>query len=468
MRHRLTFAFAPVLLAAIAFACEDDPAAQPPDVQLPEAGLFDIAPPPQQDVNVPPVTGVTVTVLGWSGPVADVPIVFHDAQGVVLETKTTGADGKATRAEGASMATALLGTDSDRRLVTWTGLEPGDDVTARDVVSTAALGTYEVTHPYFFTDAGTFGATRYTAIVNGCSNFTAGLTVSLAVDPTCVQPTNNAILFRADHDIRFFDLGLGYSFVKNVAAPDGGDDGGIAVTTSDWQHAAELTVDLTGKPAGSLARLIEVSGTTAIENETAPNGGSLDPNPAVFRTAKGFADAMVAFTVTFATGTGTMNVIGERFAASPAVTSKTFDYAQRLEQVTDADVDATDVRRPLLTWTAPASLATTTKGGVAQVTFSGAARGTYVWSFVVPPGAAQVKAPTLPSPLADPWLPVPDASPLAFRGPSITFLDSSSIPSYALFRKGAGIVFSPNATSFFSLVPNGTFRATQSRQPPPS
>src|SRR5690606_2608998 len=125
---------------------------------------------------------------------------------------------------------------------------------------------------------------------------------------------------------------------------------------------------------------------------------------------------------------GAMNVIGERFAASLAVTSKTFDYAERLEQVTNAVFDGTDTRRPLLSWTAPPSLATTTKGGVAQVSFSTGGRALFGWSFVVPPGATQVKAPELPSPLADPWLPVADAEATSFRFPRITFLDSSSIP----------------------------------------
>jgi hypothetical protein len=78
-----------------------------------------------------------------------------------------------------------------------------------------------------------------------------------------------------------------------------------------------------------------------------------------------------------------------------------------------------------------------------------------------------VRAPALPSPAADEWLPDPEAASFDFRSRGILFVDAPSIASYAAFRGQAGVVFAPSARFLFTAIPNGTFRITRWLELPP-
>lgn len=458
--RRILFALAPFVTAAIVFACEDDPTASPTQIVLPEAGLVDIERPDQRVNDAqPPPTAVSVRVVGRNGPKAGVTIVFHDGLGAPYEAIATGADGRATRAQGAEMVTALLSAGSERQLVTWTGVLAGEELLVADIVDASPIGSYDVSLPFLFADAGPFGASRYTAIVGDCeaSNL-VGLTINLPVRADCVAPANNAILVRADEDIRTMEQGLGYSFAKGVAAPDGG---AFAVATNAWQHRADFSVDLANKPAlGASASLYEIAGATAISNGTA---FGLDTGPAVFRTARGFADALVAIATVQTATPGSSTALGERFVPAAGVTSKSFDFAERLPEIAGQPVDTSDPRRPFFAWTAPSAIDSAARGGIAELAlFANDQR--VRWSFIVAPGAKNVRAPSLPSPAADDWL-GPPASSFGVGQSSVLFVDSPAIVNAGTFRTQAGIVFAPSAKLLFSGIPNGTFRVTRWVEP---
>jgi hypothetical protein len=149
------------------------------------------------------------------------------------------------------------------------------------------------------------------------------------------------------------------------------------------------------------------------------------------------------------------------------VTSKTFDYAQRLPEVVGDMVDTNDPRRPFFTWTAPPAIDGAAKGGIARLDVDTGTR-TVRWSFVVAPNAKNVRAPALPSPAADDWISAPDAAAPTVRSPGILFVDGSSLANYSAFRVSAGLVFAPGAKLLFAGIPNGTFRVTRWLEPPPS
>src|SRR4051812_20934073 len=103
--RKLVFLFAPATLALVALmACEQDSSGGGGQISF-EGGStsFDAPPPttvdgatPDATPDAPVVPAVSVTVTSSRGPKAEVLVVFHDATGAVMETKVTGADGKAT------------------------------------------------------------------------------------------------------------------------------------------------------------------------------------------------------------------------------------------------------------------------------------------------------------------------------------------------------------------------------------
>jgi hypothetical protein len=123
----------------------------------------------------------------------------------------------------------------------------------------------------------------------------------------------------------------------------------------------------------------------------------------------------------------------------------------------------TDPRRPFFPWTAPSTIDSTAKGGVAELVLFANDR-QVKWSLVVAPGAKNVRVPSLPSPAADDWL-GPPASPFSVSQSSILFVDGAALASYTAFRAQAGLVFSPSARLLFAGIPNGSFRVTRWVEP---
>src|SRR4051812_943354 len=148
--RRAVFVLGPIVATAILYACDDSGSSSGggmPEASAPfETGAAETAPPDASagdadaEASVAPVT---VHVARGVAPAANVTIVFNDAAGNVTETQTTGMDGKATSTKGApAFASALLGAGNLRRILTWTAVEPGDDLFANDVGIAASEGSY--------------------------------------------------------------------------------------------------------------------------------------------------------------------------------------------------------------------------------------------------------------------------------------------------------------------------------------
>ena len=389
---------------------------------------------------------VTVTVTGRTGPKADVRVVFHDANGAVLETKLTDASGKATSTGTLpSMASALLGTSGQRQIVTWTGLEDGDDLAVREpeIFAEVMVGEYEVTIPSRIDDM----AARYDVHVSGCSNgLGRGTSATVALWDTCVSGDKSAVLVRAyDGDTQ----PVSHSFKKANPVPT--DGGTVAVLTGPWMPATPVTITATNTPEGASfhAQLLAIADGYGYEHGFDP----LADGSVTFFTADGFAEALQS-SIMLSSGSG-RRVIAKRVAPGPAIS---FDAAQLLPEIEGMDIGGTDARRPVISWTASSTAGT--DGGIVRVFFSGQDGGN-AWTFVVPPGATSVTAPAMP-PEAESFLPASDAGPNAFWRQEATFIEADVIPSYKAFRNQQGTLF-PVRDSFFAfpvLPANGTYRMT--------
>ncbi len=457
---------APLALGLVGlFACEDEPS-NGQTFDFPEAGLSDTTQPPIDSSTPPPdapfdalpkPTTVSVIVTGRDGPRADVTIVFHDATGGVVETKTTGANGTAvsTVATAPAMVTALVGTNNDKHLVTWTGVEGGDALQLRDIDRTTGLvGNINVSFPYVMTDAG---AIRATIEASGCDYFaengTGPFQVPLYGD--CYRASTSVLATAFDEG----DTLVGYSFSKTVAPP--ADGGEASVTTGDWNPPTTTTVMLANTSANDRYEvdLYEISQGFGYRKRGVRD---VDVASVPFATAGGFADAIQG-NMMIRTSSGSRAVVKRQ----PVSTSITLDWGQALPTINDVTRDATDARRPTFTWTAAASLANT-DGGILRTRFYGTQDANYFWTFVVPPNATSVKAPALPAQAED-WLPIADAGAEAYGElPDVLFVESDLLPGYAQFRAQQGVLLGIDTRSTRlggnisvpTLPQNGSLRAT--------
>lgn len=464
--RRILFLAAPFALALFAFACEDDPLNNP-DATLPEAGAFDANRPgfdssvPESDAGTDvdsalPPQPVTVVVANRKGPRQGIAVVFSDAAGAILETKTTDATGRATsNAAGPipAMATALLAKDNGyaRQILTWTGVEAGDELVAAEPEEYMPIGNFSIELPGLLLDAGGgVAATTYEARLGDCTDGNSASPISLFVNEQCTGPLNAPLVIAYDDST----TPIGFAFKKGVAAPDGG-----ALTVNGltgWTAVNDFTVTVQNPPgvAPLSAELLEIANNIATQNYSAY---SLSGNEAKFKVAPGYAEAYQAGIRYYDSGKSRRMVT--RFA--PAATSATFDFQQALPEITDVTVDATDAKRPSLTWTATSSLAGTDGGYVrAWVYFSN--EDTTAWTIIVPPGntTGTVKAPILPAAEAAPFLPNPDAGPENWSDAEALFGEADALPDYKAFKKFQGIVNQAQGTPRGYLPANGSMKTT--------
>lgn len=464
--RRTFLALVPLVTTAALFACEDDGSNGSTGTFNPEAGSFEASIPTANDAEPPRPNDaaadadapkdVAVRILSAGRPLPNVRVVFHDTAGAVVGSVLTGADGRATSAGLAQVptqASALLGSGSNFSVITWVAVEPGDELVATDTrVTRADIRQYQVSFPTVP------NATGYYAATGGCDTSGGESPLTLSVSPECVR-ASTPILVRADGAN---GNNLGFAFKKGNAPP--GDAGALAVTTGAFAAALTASVDATNLP--NEEGNVEV-GLTEIAEEVGFTMGpflSLD-GARTFRVPNGFADArqVVAFFNPF-DNFGSQQTMVRRDA--PQATN-VLDFAQRLPKVTGAQVPTpADPRRFEITWTNESSLAAA-DGGVVRVRFFGGIDANFSWSFVVPPGAAttgSVKAPAMPAE-GEGWIPQKaDAGPTFFSGTEVMFVEASSLPSYAAFRRVAGSIFPSEVfgrRELSAVLPqNGTLRAT--------
>jgi hypothetical protein len=436
MMRKLLLLGGPALATFALFACEDSGSGSSSGTFTVEAGSFEASPPseagtPDAALDAPVIpTTVTVNVVRGAGPAQGITVVFNDAAGAVLETKTTGADGKATSTAGLlpAQASALLGTSGPRRIITWTSVQPGDELLARDV-GTTETGTYVLT-----TDANPAGAVQLTASIGSCQGVAPSSPVTIFMNTDCTRPTT-AILARAFGPGALPTAPLAYAFAKGKAA--GPLDGGASSTTAGpWVVPTDTTVTAKNLPTESnvYALLFEIADNLGIENPTgSPPNLVTGAATATFKVAPGFADAyQFAVRVRPFANFGSSQTIAKR---GPAATSTDVDLAALLPTLDSATVDTTTSLRPKVDWT--------TVGG----------------------------APALPASLST-WAPrsADDAGQGAFlNSPTVLFVEGDIVPDYNAFRRQAGVVLPAAEVSdrdVRAVLPAaGTFKLTSFTQP---
>lgn len=462
--RRSAFVLLPLVATAALFACEDDGSTGSNGTFNPEAGSFEAGTPPAQDASTPPaqdgavpdaaVPAVTVRVMSLGQPVPNVIVPFNDANGQLLFVGKTGPDGRATsNGPTPAMASALLGRGANFQIVTWTGVEAGDELIAEEQPTSPNITpSYDVA----FTLAA--NATEYDAISGPCQNTGTASPVRLFLYPDCVR-TTNPILVRATGGAGV----VGFAFKKgNVAPPP---DGGIGmVTVGAFANPVSATVDASNLP--NEEGDVQVGLTEIAENVGFPLEGTkfLD-GPRSFTVPAGFADArqVLATFQSYLTPGAQLTIVKRDVPAQDSV----IDLSQRLPKITAASVPPMgDPRRFEVKWTTEQSLAAT-DGGLVRVRYYTNQDANFSWSFVVPPGAAtsgSVKAPQLPDEGASWGPPSLDAGGTSFEEPEILFVDSSTVPSYAAFRKSAATTFNGyeyGRRELNAILPaNGTLRAT--------
>lgn len=442
MRRALSFLVPTLLLTFASFACEDESTGSP-SVDL-DGGEIDGSFPPgtRTDAGDTPATpNVTVVVRGGAGPVAGVRVVFHGADGAVVETMLTGADGKATSTGDTTpaMATALLVQGTTHHVVTWTDLEGGDELAVRDIAGQDPVGSYTVTTPTLD------GATEFFAAIGTCRESLPGATV---IYPECSVGAPFNVLARANGATGV----LGFAFLKNAPPPA---QAGTAVTVGAWATPRTVTVSATGAGTETIrSRFFQVAGGLAYDeqdeflNETTQSFE--------YASADAFPDALQA---TIALG-GFDSVRLQTRRAPANATAITFAFGDFLPEITAPTFDAATPARPKLSWTGDTAATT---GGIAHFGYDGAEDGFFDWTFVVKAGTTSVQAPALPAEAAA-WVPPPTTTIDELYDPQIDFLESTVLTSRDLRRQAAGVRDLSNvALDLFDRVPapaDGLYRQT--------
>lgn len=465
----------PVAAALALFACEDSGSGGGTGAFTTEAGTFEAGPPSEAGLADGAIDSstlrknVTVSAVLGAGPESGLTVVFHDLSGAVLETKITGADGKAASSDGIAPAQAslLLGSDSTAHIITWTAVEPGDELFARDEDGDNSIdfGSYDVTTQGNFSDGG---AASMTASIGDCTRTVGGTSpITIFLNAACVR-SKTAVLARAYGPGEGNGPLLALAFAKGQASP--ATDGGVAsASVGPWLAPTTTKVTPKNFPVGSsvAVTLHEIADGLAFLNETG-SGTRIDPTT-TYLVAPGFADAYQAATRMYpANAAGAAVTIAKRGA--PALTND-LDFALTPPVIDGATLDTTVITQPSVTWTTQggASLGTTS-GGAIILSWYDQRETSGTWTFVVPPGAKTVKAPALPK-SAESWLPHGEndaGGAVTFESPIVLFAESDLLPSYAAFRKGVGLVIpltNTYAAEERAILPaNGTLKMTSFRQ----
>lgn len=460
--RKLVLALAPSTLALVVLmACEDSGGGGGPTLDIDSGSpnfdgstAFDGSV-PDAAPDAPVVPAVTVSVTGKAGPKAGVRVIFHAADGAVIETKLTGADGKATHTgSDSTVVSALVEQDGDRQIMTWTGVEVGDDLLLRDARDEngeeSSSGRYNITLDSF-SDSG---ADKY--LVEGpCpgTDESYGTGASLNLYPGCTR-TKNSVLGKAT---TFNGNVTGFAFTKGI---DGITDGGTgAVVLGPWKGAGLFNLTVANPPGDTYTqeRLLEISDGKGFDF----NGGdSEDGESFEWKYPVGFAEAhQLSYFVEQGSAARTIVKRVPATAASAAI-----DFATALPRIDGGSIDAATPRRPIVSWETDGAMSAA-DGGLVRIRFL-ADGGFVTWTFVVPSGGTSVTAPAMP-PEADAFLPfVPDSGEGPnFDAPQIAFIEADVLPNYAFFRRQQGSVIdvlNSNIGSFtFPVMPaDGTYRST--------
>jgi hypothetical protein len=361
---------------------------------------------------------VSVTVVGEAG----VLVVFHDATGAVIESKVTNASGTA-KSEGAlpAMATVLVQHGDRHEIVTWVGVERGDRLVLRDPTKSVVVGSYEVTFPGPFSDAG-----FYSVFTGSCGTGTNTKTTTYPLSPAC-SGAENSILGAA------FGSGtdpIAFSIKKGVVPPT--DGGTLAVTTEAWTApgATTVTVDHAPETSHRAVQLTSIASGLPFTGNLAPlvDGGQ------TFAVPSTFADNQQASFFVDGAEKGAWRAVSRRVGAGAR--NVALDFATAPPELGGEHLGG-DAQRFGVLWTGATA---DTTGGVVRVSFRGQYVGEgYAWTFIVPPGTTKLTAPAIPSAGAS-FLPEADAGTSGFVKPEIAFVKTDILANYRAFRQQANVL----------------------------
>lgn len=370
---------------------------------------------------------VVVTVYDEGAPIAERWVVFHDADGEVLDARRSGVDGKAAgEVPRGGMITVAHG-DSLHALLTFSGVEPGDAIVVGEKDEEEGVAT-------------TAFAARITppGPLAGAARYTVSLGVGETALPDPAAPVELPVLSRfVEKDGRFKVLAealdatgepLAFAFARAPAPPDAGAARAAEVRLGAWTRAwRPLDLVLVHPPSGSVAE--------AKLSIFAKDEDRFDRRPR--RVELGAATARVTFPVPPGLGTegrielavtrdGSRRTIVRREASLSPVT--TIDLgATLLPSVTAVRLEPTGAPdRPAIAWDVDGDPA----GADAAIAHaSWPATREHVWTVVAPPGARRVRLPALPPELAA-WR--PDGRPIA---PGATLVEASFYEGFADVRR---------------------------------
>lgn len=391
---------------------------------------------------------VTLVMRTASGaPAADVAIVYADATGQLTGTDKTDATGRVTRLlPSGSQVTAILGKADEPRLLTITGVEPGDVLTAAlPPTEEETSGSLEITS----LPAGEpQGIANLVAIAGNCQNSAQALPLTLSVYEDCVKAGRFPLVVVASNGNGAF---LGYTHQKGIQlVPDGGlpDSGVLSVAMNGSWVTTSTTADIqathvTGDPDGRGTLTHVTGGVETWETQYFDAIDDAGVTNMTFQTYTGFADFLQR-EVAIRTSDNN-NGVAYTALASRGGSNATLDVSQALPALTGATVDSTTPARPMVAWTSSSPI-TGADGAVVDLRwYFQADGGRYIygdWTFVTAPGATSVKAPQLPETLSS-WQP-PDGA--VFRSPpSVMVVEGSPWSSYGQLRASAAAIPVPRA-----------------------
>jgi len=391
---------------------------------------------PTPDAGTPDATDTTITVnvtrLGQ--PAKDVVVVFNDADGTILETVKTDANGQAVSSGAVpAQASLLLGGGGLTRIVTYTALVAGDVIHHSDdnLTSDAGVGTYELTFPEH-TDATTFATA-----VGGCrTTWTKGegMRTNLTLYPACVQASNTVIGTAFDND----GVAIGFSFLEGNAVP--GEGNTTSIEMGAWQQPGTLNLTIAGLPDAQTAHIdpLAVFGEQAGRTSYRFRVEGSSPRDLTIPTVSGAGAHQLLLTLSPMSDSypAHFETIVSRVAATTRETS--IDVGAVAKPVSEIKLDTFDARRVKLTLSGSPSEAEA-KGLTALVYFSDD-RGLHAWEFVMPPGTSSVVAPTLPESGAEGWLPLPGTDDESTDAPTyaVDSVQSSIFADYRAFVRELG------------------------------
>ncbi|HEX3771927.1 MAG TPA: hypothetical protein VHV30_13720, partial [Polyangiaceae bacterium] len=397
--HRLSYVLVPVatLASTLVLGCfsGDDNAGSPGidadvDSAVPEdSSLPDVTTPPMEasaeaatpapdagdagggatpdvaEEPAPPL-GVTIVVLGPGGPESGVTIVFDDASGAFVSQAMTDASGRVTQVLAPnSMVTAVLGSADLANLVTVTGVQPGDTLTAIDGSPQPSVEV-QVTDPPSPPDGTNAlivnaGDCAGSAEIDG--NNPPVLVENMSA-PFCIGPTGQFPLLSLATDGE--NGTLGYTYQKNFQITVDGGTSDITLSSAWQTQLGQETVSFTNAPdnlnpyvlLGQYASAVPYTSSDSEPNVVDAGGASS------FETYPGYSDFLQAeIQIQNETPGGATDQVMAIRSGAPTTAQPNgtiaFDLSQLLPSITGVTVDATTPARPSATVTATSSLAST-------------------------------------------------------------------------------------------------------------